>query len=121
MTETRKRLTKEEIQAKMEKRIAMAQQRDARVIQINSHRGNTMTNILRQFDKIYNIFKDRIGESGEKGIPLENAGPLLKRAEDVVFQFSELTEEIAGLLNLKYYAPDEISTRPSAAGSQAAK
>ena len=113
MAKERKRLTKEEIQEKLERRVALAQQRDARVIQISSNRGNTMTNILRQFDKMYSILKARIGEPGEKGISFEEGGALMVEAEDIVLRFSKLTEKMAEKLNFKYFVPDEIDEKPT--------
>jgi hypothetical protein len=114
MAKGKKRLTKEEIQERLEKRVAMAQQRDARVIQISSHRGNTMTNILRQFDKMYSILKDRIGEAGERGISFEDGAALMTEAEDAILIFSKVTEKIANALNFKYYIPDEIEEKSKA-------
>lgn len=121
MAKERKRLTKEEIQEKLERRVALAQQRDARVIQISSHRGNTMTNILRQFDKMYSILKDRIGEQGVKGISFEEGGALMMEAEEIVLNFSQLTAKMAETLNFKYFVPDEIDEKSKATKTEAAK
>ena len=105
MAEERKRLTREEI---LEKKINLAQQRDSRVIQISSPGGNTITNILRQFDKAYSTFKVRLGEPGDRGIPYEVGAPLMREATNVIIRFSELTEEISHKISFKYYVPDEI-------------
>jgi hypothetical protein len=121
MVEERRKLTKEEIQEKLERKVALAQQRDARVIQISTYRGNTMTNILRQFDKMYNMLKARIGESGEKGIPFEEGGALMVEAEEIVLKFSRLTEKMAEKLNFKYFVPDEIDEKSKATKPEAAK
>ena len=121
MADKRKKLTKEEIQEKLERRVALAQQRDARVIQISSHRGNTMTNILRQFDKMYSILKDRIGEAGDRGISFEQGAALMTEAEDAILIFSKVTEKIADTLNFKYFIPDEIEKKSKTLESEAAK
>ena len=105
MAAERKRLTREET---LEKKINMAQQRDSRVIQVSSPGGNTMTNILQQFDKAYSTFKARLGEPGERGIPYELGSPLMKEVVDVIVRFSRLTEEISKTIKFKYYVPDEI-------------
>ncbi len=105
MAEERKKLTREEV---LEKKINLAQQRDSRVIQISSPGGNTITNILRQFDKAYSTFKVRLGEPGERGIPYEIGTPLMKEATEVILRFSKLTEEISETIRFKYYVPDEI-------------
>jgi hypothetical protein len=105
MAEERKRPTREEV---LEKKINLAQQRDTRVIQINSPGGNTITNILRQFDKAYSTFKVRLGEPGEKGIPYKVGAPLMREATNIIIRFSELTEEISDKINFRYYMPDEL-------------
>ena len=107
MAEERKKLTREEV---LEKKINLAQQRDSRVIQISSPGGNTITNILRQFDKAYSTFKVRLGEPGERGIPYEIGTPLMKEATEVILRFSKLTEEISETIRFKYYVPDEIKS-----------
>ena len=121
MSKERRRLTKEEIQGKIDKKVALAQQRDAQVIQISTYRGNTMTNILRQFDKIYSTLKARIGETGEKGIPFEEGGALMVEAEEIVLSFSKLTEKIAAKLHYKYFVPDEIDEKSKAAKPDTAR
>ena len=105
MAEERKRPTREEV---LEKKINLAQQRDARVIQINSPGGNTITNILRQFDKAYSTFKVRLGEPGERGIPYKEGAPLMRETTNIIIRFSELTEEISDKINFRYYMPDEL-------------
>lgn len=105
MAETKKRLTRAEI---IERKVNMAQQRDTRVIQISSPGGSTLTNILRQFDKVYSVLKVRLGEPGDKGVPFEEGEPLMKEATDIIIAFSNLTEAISQRIHYKYYMPDEI-------------
>ena len=102
MSKERRRLTKEEIQGKIDKKVALAQQRDAQVIQISTYRGNTMTNILRQFDKAYSTFKVRLGEPGERGIPYKEGAPLMRETTNIIIRFSELTEEISDKINWRF-------------------
>jgi predicted peptidase len=105
MAEEKKKLTRVEI---IERKVSMAQQRDTRVIQISSPGGNTITNILRQFDKVYSVLKARLGEPGERGIPFEEGALLVKEATDIIIDFSNLTEKISGKIKYRYYIPDEI-------------
>jgi hypothetical protein len=105
MIDERKRPTREEI---LEKKINLAQQRDTRVVQINSPGGSTIINILQQFDKAYSVLKARLGEPGNRGVPFEEGASLMKNATDIIIAFSKLTEEISSKINYKYYVPDEI-------------
>lgn len=103
VAEKRKRPTREEI---LERKISMARERGARVIKINSPLGSIMFNVLRQFDQAYANFKGRLGEPG--GISYEEGAELMERARQITLEFSDLTKELSGKVEFRYYTPDEL-------------
>ncbi len=112
----RKRLTKEEIaerkafrEAALERRITLAKERDARVLNITSYDGNIISHILQQFDRISRAFKDRLGKKSERGVPFEVGIPMIDEASKLIFAFSELTERMAKEIGFYYSVPEEVS------------
>jgi len=99
----KKKLTREEI---LERKIIMARERGSRVLKINSPVGNTMFNVLRQFDQAYAIFKTRLGEPG--GIPYEEGAKLMAEALEITLLFSDFTSRLSKKMKFQYFAPQEL-------------
>jgi len=104
MTES-KRPTWQEI---VDRKVAMAKERGARVMRINSPLGSVMFNVLRQFDQAYAHFKGRLGEPN--GISHEEGERLMSEAREIAITFSNFTKRLSRRVGFRYYVPDELKT-----------
>jgi len=107
----RPRLTKEELEARkqemLERKISMAKERNTRVARIQSPLGDMAFNILRQFDPAFNQLAGKMHK-----LPTpdqEKRGTAyLKKAQELVLQLSDITEELCSAVHYQYVVPQEV-------------
>lgn len=100
------RKTRPSWQEIQEKKINMVKERGSRVLKVNSPLGNTMFNILRQFDMAYAHFKARLGELN--GISHEEGEDLMTEGREIVIAFSDYTDRLSKRIRFRYYVPREL-------------
>jgi hypothetical protein len=98
-----------------ERKINMVKERGSRVIKINSPLGNTMFNILRQFDMAYAHFKARLGEMD--GISHEEGEKLMTEGREIVVAFSEYTARLSKRIRFRFFVPRELKEFLAAEGA----
>jgi hypothetical protein len=107
----RPRLTKEQLEARkqemLERKISMAKERNTRVARIQSPLGDMAFNILRQFDPAFNQLAGKMHklptpEQEKRGTAY------LKKAQELILQLSNITEELCGEVNYQYIVPQEV-------------